>query len=74
VAEAQGRSLTIPVVSKTVTSNFVTFRVDDEKNPETWLHLRLSREDLRAALDEMDMLAAGEDTTELALGIADVQD
>lgn len=59
---ADGRNLKKPALSKTVTGTHVTVRVDDDANPAFWLDLRLTRGDLRAALDELDALAAAADT------------
>ena len=68
-----GKSLRAPHVCKTVTGTHVTFRIDD---PITGVEVevRLTRTELLNLTDEIDILLSGAPTTELALGIADLED
>ena len=70
---ATGPSLRKPVICKTITAKHVTFGIDDEETGVR-IDFRLTRGELRILQDEIDLLLNGEPTTELALGIADLED
>lgn len=48
-------------VTATATASGVTYRVDDDANPETWYELHLSAAELRAALGLVGVVAADDD-------------
>jgi hypothetical protein len=55
-------------------NDMITCRLVDRTQPKDGGVLVLTPEDLREALEEVDTLASGAPTTEIALGIADLED